>query len=44
MLLANSIIINFCTGIALGYDSMSSNEKGRKFLDGKWEINEQRHS
>jgi len=32
----NSLIVNFISGIALGYDSMSSTEKGRKYLEGKW--------
>jgi hypothetical protein len=43
MLLASCLVVNFCTGFALGYESMSLTERGRKYLEGAWEINEQRY-
>jgi hypothetical protein len=39
MFIACAILVNFITGFALGYESMSLCERGRKYLEGSWEIN-----
>ena len=40
----NSIIINFATGIAWGFEEMSLTTKGKIYLSGNWLINEQRYT
>jgi hypothetical protein len=39
MFIACALVVNFITGFALGYESMSLCERGRKYLEGSWEIN-----
>ncbi len=39
----NSLIVNFMTGIAYGYEEITNSPKGRVYLAGNWLINEQRY-
>ena len=43
MFIAASAIVNMITGLAMGYESMYDCQRGRKYLEGSWEINEQRY-
>lgn len=42
MLVANALFVNVATGIGLGYSSLANHKLGRSYLEGKWEINEQK--
>ena len=44
MLTANALFVNVATGIALGYSSLANHHLGIKYLEARWEINEQRYS
>ena len=44
MLVANALFVNVATGIGFGYSALAGHPLGKNYLQGKWEINEHRHS
>lgn len=43
MFIANALFVNVATGVGLGYSSLANDPLGKKYLSGKWEINEQKY-